>query len=84
MQREFGSFDAYLWRFVDEKPRQNAWRALGRHRAYGRLRHVSKDLRRRGFTFVGTTICYAYMQAIGMVNDHLTTCYRYAQLGGVQ
>jgi DNA-3-methyladenine glycosylase I len=81
VQKEFGSFDAYLWRFVGGTPRQN-------HRRTPRQIPVrtpesdalSKDLQRRGFRFVGSTICYAYMQAVGMVNDHLTSCYRYKEL----
>ncbi|MBI1795445.1 MAG: DNA-3-methyladenine glycosylase I [Candidatus Eisenbacteria bacterium] len=81
VQREFGSFDAYLWRFVDGKPKRNAWR---HHREIpartSESDALSKDLKRRGFTFVGSTICYAYMQAIGMVNDHLTTCFRYREV----
>ncbi len=85
LQREFGSFDAYLWPFVGGTPRQNAWRAPGETPARtAESDALSQDLRRRGFTFVGTTICYAYMQAVGIVNDHLTTCFRYPQLGGTR
>jgi DNA-3-methyladenine glycosylase I len=79
VQREFGSFDAYVWRFVDGTP------VIGRRRGMGdvparteRSDALSKDLKRRGFRFVGSTICYAFMQAVGLVNDHLVTCHRYA------
>jgi DNA-3-methyladenine glycosylase I len=83
VQREHGSFDAYLWPHAGDHPRQNAWRASGETPARTDASDaLSKDLRRRGFTFVGSTICYAFMQAVGLVNDHLTTCYRHAQLGG--
>lgn len=81
VQDEFGSFDAYLWRFVDGKPKQNAWRSLpeipSRTQESDQL---SKDLRQRGFRFVGSTICYAFMQAVGMVNDHVVSCFRYREL----
>ncbi len=81
VQEEFGSFDAYVWTFVDSAPIQNAWQALGEVPAEtDESRALSKDLRRRDFTFVGPTICYAFMQAVGMVNDHVTSCYRYDQL----
>jgi len=82
-QDEHGSFDAYIWRFIGGVPRQNAWSAL--HDLPAQTPEsiaMSKDLRRRGFRFVGPTICYAFMQATGMVNDHATTCFRHAQLGG--
>ncbi|HSM90802.1 MAG TPA: DNA-3-methyladenine glycosylase I [Desulfobacterales bacterium] len=86
IQREFGSFDAYLWRFVDGRPKQNRWRALAEIPAEtGASRALSKDLTRRGCSFVGPTICYAFMQAVGMVNDHLVSCFRYkeiARMGG--
>jgi DNA-3-methyladenine glycosylase I len=83
VQNEFGSFNTYLWSLAGAKVRQNVWSALGETPARtDESDALSKDLRRRGFTFVGTTICYAFMQAVGIVNDHLTTCYRYAQLGG--
>ena len=82
VQDEFGSFDAYIWRFVGGKPKQNAWRHLKQIPASTTESDaLSKDLRQRGFRFVGSTICYAHMQATGMVNDHLVTCFRYAQLG---
>jgi DNA-3-methyladenine glycosylase I len=80
---EFGSFDAYLWSFVGRKPIQNRWRTLADVPARtAESDAVSRDLLRRGFKFVGSTICYAFMQAVGMVNDHLVTCPRHAELGG--
>jgi DNA-3-methyladenine glycosylase I len=83
VQKEFGSFDAYLWRFVGGHPVQNSWKSFTQVPAATRESDaLSKDLRRRGFNFVGSTICYAFMQAVGMVNDHLTSCFRYAQLAG--
>lgn len=81
VQEEFGSFDSYLWRFVDGKPIQNAWKLHKQLPAKTKISDaLSKDLQKRGFRFVGSTICYAFMQAIGMVNDHLVTCFRYAEL----
>ncbi len=81
VQKEFGSFDAYLWRFVDGKPVRNAWRSAGDLPARTAVSDaMSKDLLRRGFRFVGSTICYALMQATGMVNDHLVDCFRYAEV----
>ena len=81
VQEEFGSFDAYVWRFVDGKPRQNAWTAQDEAPAQTPVSHaLSKDLRGRGFTFVGPTICYAHMQATGMVNDHLVGCFRHREV----
>lgn len=78
LQEEFGSFDAYIWRFVDGEPIKNAWRSLKQIPTQTpESRAMSKDLRKRGFNFVGPTICYAYMQATGMVNDHLVSCFRY-------
>jgi DNA-3-methyladenine glycosylase I len=78
---EFGSFDAYLWRFVGGAPRQNRFRRLADVPARtAESDALAKDLRARGFGFVGTTICYAFMQAIGMVNDHLVSCPRHAAL----
>jgi DNA-3-methyladenine glycosylase I len=75
---EFGSFDAYLWRFVDGRPVQNEWAKLGAiPPRTPQSDALSKDLARRGFKFVGSTICYAYMQAVGMVNDHVVDCFRY-------
>jgi DNA-3-methyladenine glycosylase I len=82
VQGEFGSFDAYVWRFVGGRPKKNAWRT--RKQVPARTVEsdaLSKDLLRRGFTFVGSTICYAFMQAVGMVNDHLVTCFRYREVG---
>jgi len=81
VQEEFGSFDAYLWRFVDGEPKLNAWRTWVEVPAETEeSRAVSKDLKRRGFSFVGPTICYAHMQATGMVNDHVVSCFRHAEL----
>jgi DNA-3-methyladenine glycosylase I len=81
VQAELGSFDAYIWRFVDGKPIQNAWRNLGEIPAKTPLSDtISKDLLRRGFNFVGSTIVYAHMQATGMVNDHVQGCVRWAEL----
>jgi DNA-3-methyladenine glycosylase I len=78
VQDEFGTFDAYVWRFVDGKPRQNAWR---KHQDVPARTPesdaLSKDLKKRDFTFVGSTIMYAFMQAVGMVNDHVVGCFRY-------
>jgi DNA-3-methyladenine glycosylase I len=81
VQEEFGSFDAYVWRFVDGRPRHNAWKSVRQvpTRA-AESDAMSKDLKKSGFRFVGSTICYAHMQATGMVNDHLVRCFRYAQL----
>jgi len=78
VQREFGSFDAYVWRFVGGKPQQHKVRSLRQLAARTpESDALSKDLQRRGFRFVGSTICYAFMQAVGLVNDHLITCFRY-------
>jgi DNA-3-methyladenine glycosylase I len=83
VQREFGSLDAYLWRFVGGRPKVNRWTALGTIPAETEESlAMSKDLKRRGFRFVGPTICYAFMQSVGMVNDHVVTCFRWKQLGG--
>jgi len=83
VREEFASFDAYLWTFVGGKPIQNRWRTLADVPARtAESDAMSRDLLRRGFKFVGSTICYAFMQATGMVNDHLVTCPRYAELGG--
>lgn len=83
VQERFGSFDAYLWRFVDGNPIQNAWRQHADLPAETEIsRSMSKDLRKRGFKFVGPTICYAFMQAVGMVNDHTVGCFRWPELGG--
>ena len=81
VQQEFGSFDAYIWRFVNGAPKQNAWKLHGKIPARtAESDAISKDLQKRGFRFVGSTICYALMQATGMVNDHATTCFRYQEL----
>jgi len=78
---EFGSFDSFLWRYVDYQPRQNAWRSLAELPSRTALSdRMSKDLKKRGFSFVGTTICYAFMQAVGMVNDHVVGCFRHEEL----
>lgn len=78
VQKEFGTFDKYVWQFVGYKPKQNHWKTM---REIPSSTHesdaLSKDLKQRGFTFVGSTICYAHMQATGMVNDHLVGCHRY-------
>ncbi len=81
VQEEFGVFDKYIWRFVEGKPRQNAWKTHKQVPAKTKESDaLSKDLQRRGFRFVGSTICYALMQATGLVNDHLVSCFRYSDL----
>lgn len=81
IQEEFGSFDAFLWRYVDGRPRQNRWRALTDIPASTPASDtMSKDLKKKGFNFVGPTICYAFMQAVGMVNDHLVDCFRHGEI----
>ncbi len=81
VQEEQGSLDAYLWGFVDGKPIVNRWRSLAEIPAETiESRALSKELKRRGFRFVGPTSCYAFMQSVGMVNDHVVDCFRYAQL----
>ncbi|MBM4207903.1 MAG: DNA-3-methyladenine glycosylase I [Gammaproteobacteria bacterium] len=81
VQEEFGSFDNYIWRFVDGQPIQNAWRQHGELPASTNLSDVlSRDLKKRGFKFVGSVICYAHMQATGMVNDHTVDCFRYEEI----
>lgn len=83
VQEEFGSFDAYIWRFVDGKPIVNHWKSLREIPASTPVSDaMSKDLKKRGFRFVGTTICYAHMQATGMVNDHTVDCFRHRELSG--
>jgi len=78
---EFGSLDAFLWRYVDGVPIQNSWATMSEIPAKTELSDViSKDLKKRGLNFVGSTICYAFMQSIGMVNDHTTDCYRYREV----
>jgi len=82
VQQELGSFDAYIWQFIGGKPKKNAWRSLADIPAHTpESDAMSKDLARRGFKFVGSTICYAFMQAVGMVNDHTVECFRYGQIG---
>lgn len=82
VQREFGSFDAYLWAFVAGRPVRNSWQSMAELPATSEVSDaLSKDLRRRGFKFVGSTICYALMQAVGLVNDHLAGCFRHSQVG---
>jgi DNA-3-methyladenine glycosylase I len=81
LQSHFGSFDAFLWRFVGGQPLQNAWQTLQDIPASTRESDaMSKELKRHGFTFVGTTICYAFMQAVGMVNDHIVECFRWQEV----
>jgi DNA-3-methyladenine glycosylase I len=81
VQEEFGSFDAYIWKFVDGEPIQNSWTEMQQIPASTpESERLSSDLRRRGFTFVGPTICYAHMQATGMVNDHTVGCFRWQEL----
>jgi DNA-3-methyladenine glycosylase I len=81
VQKEFGSFNRYIWQFVGGKPRRNAWRSLKQLPARtAESDAMSKDLKKRGFTFVGSTICYAFMQAVGMVNDHVVRCGRFRQV----
>lgn len=81
MQQEFGSFDKYIWAFVNFKPVINSWKKLSELPATTELSdRISKDLKKRGFSFVGSTIIYAHMQAIGLVNDHLVSCFRYKQV----
>jgi DNA-3-methyladenine glycosylase I len=84
VQRDDGSLDDYLWSFVGGAPKQNLWRGMGDIPAEtNESRAMSKDLKRRGFRFVGPTVCYAFMQGTGMVNDHVTGCFRYTELGGI-
>ena len=81
VQNQFGSFDRYLWQFVGGKPRVNALKRLSQIQSRtAESDALSKDLKKRGFTFVGSTICYAFMQAVGMVNDHVVTCFRYGKV----
>ena len=83
VQDEYGSFDAFIWQFVGGHTRHNRWKTLKqlptKTKQSDKMSHALKE---RGFKFVGSTICYAYMQAAGLVNDHLTSCYRYSELGG--
>jgi DNA-3-methyladenine glycosylase I len=81
LQSQHGSFDAFVWRFVDGQPIQNAWQTLQEIPPSTRESDaMSKELKRHGFTFVGTTICYAFMQAVGMVNDHIVECFRWHEV----
>lgn len=81
IQEEFGSFDSYVWRFVEGRPIRNGWSSISEIPASTPVSDaLSRDLKQRGFRFVGSTICYAFMQAVGMVNDHTTDCYRWREL----
>tara|TARA_B100001971_G_C18002850_1_gene438255 strand:+ start:106 stop:696 length:591 start_codon:yes stop_codon:yes gene_type:complete len=81
VQKEFGSFDTYIWQFVDGKPITNRYKSIQELPATTKVSDaMSKDLKKRGFKFVGSTICYAHMQATGMVNDHIVGCYRYKEI----
>jgi DNA-3-methyladenine glycosylase I len=81
IQKEYGSFNRYVWQFVGGTPHQNTWTSLKHIPATSRESDaMSKDMKRQGFSFVGSTICYAFMQAVGMVNDHTTGCYRYDEV----
>ena len=81
VQEAFGSFDAYIWQFVGGKPKKNAWKALNELPSKtGESEAMRKDLKKRGFKFVGSTICYAFMQATGLVNDHVIGCFRYKEV----
>jgi DNA-3-methyladenine glycosylase I len=81
IQQAFGSFDAYIWQFVRGETIQNKWRHLSKiPMRTGESDRISKDLKQRGFRFVGSTICYAFMQAVGLVNDHTVDCFRYSEL----
>jgi DNA-3-methyladenine glycosylase I len=83
VQEEFGTFDEYIWQFTRQEPIVNAWTSIANVPARTTESDaMSRDLKRRGFTFVGSTICYAFMQATGMVNDHLVSCFRYRELAG--
>jgi DNA-3-methyladenine glycosylase I len=81
VQKEFGSFDRYIWQFVGGESLVNAWKAKQAPSRTAESDAMSKDLKKRGFNFVGSTICYAFMQATGMVNDHAMKCFRYRQVG---
>lgn len=81
---KFGSLDTYLWQFVDGRPKQNRWRTLEDIPSVSpESQAMSKDLKRRGFRFVGPTVCYAFMQAAGLVNDHVTSCFRYREISNI-
>ena len=81
VQKDFGSFDKYIWSFVGGKPIRNRWRSMAQIPAVtAEAKRMSADLLKRGFKFVGPTICYAFMQAVGMVNDHVVNCYRHSEI----
>ena len=81
IQKEYGSFSKYIWNFVDGKPIQNKWKSITDVPAKTELSDtMSKALKKRGFKFIGSTICYAFMQAVGMINDHTTDCFRYNEI----
>jgi len=81
IQQEFGSFDEYLWKFVDYKPVVNSWKSISEIPANSELSdEISNDLKKRGFKFIGTTIIYSHIQAVGLVNDHIVSCFRYQKL----
>ncbi|MDD5678352.1 MAG: DNA-3-methyladenine glycosylase I [Kiritimatiellae bacterium] len=81
IREEFGTFASFIWRYVDHQPRQNAWRSPVKLPARTALSDtMSKDLKKRGFNFVGSTICYAFMQAVGLVNDHVVGCFRFNEI----
>ncbi|MDI6808056.1 MAG: DNA-3-methyladenine glycosylase I [Candidatus Eisenbacteria bacterium] len=81
IRKEYGSFDSFIWRYVNHAPRQNAWKSLSELPARTQQSDaMSRDLKKLGFSFVGSTICYAFMQAVGMVNDHVVNCFRHREL----
>jgi len=83
VQKQFGSFNRYIWQFVNGRPIQNSWRKMTDIPSNTpESEAMSRDLQKRGFKFVGTTVCYAFMQAVGMVNDHVVSCFRYKELKG--
>lgn len=85
VQKEFGTFDKYIWRFVNNKPINNRWKSIGEIPATSKESEImSKDLKKLGFKFAGSTICYAFMQTIGMVNDHIIDCFRYSEIINIQ
>jgi DNA-3-methyladenine glycosylase I len=85
IRKEYGSLDAFLWRFVDGSPFQNAWRGMAEVPARTmESDQMSKELKKRGFNFVGSTICYAFMQAVGMVNDHTVGCFRHQEVANLR
>lgn len=85
VQDKFGGFDGYVWSFVDGRPVVNRWNSISEVPVSTETSdRLSKDLKKRGFNFVGSTICYAFMQATGMVNDHVITCFRHSEVGGEQ